>query len=166
MKRALIIGCTMVFTAATAMAQDFVSKYMQENKQDTVLHCISVSPKMMEEVLKIDSQKGDEEEMRNIMANLKSMQIVSSKTNGDFYFNKAEEIIEKNANRFEPFLSFNDRNENCRIMVRKKEKTIIELVMFSHKEDSFQVINFTGNMNDEFIDNLVKTMMPRKGDKD
>lgn len=32
MKRALIIGCTMVFTAATAMAQDFVSKYMQENK--------------------------------------------------------------------------------------------------------------------------------------
>lgn len=120
----------------------------------------------MEEVLKIDSQKGNEEEMRSIMANLKSMQIVSSKTNGDFYFNKAEEIIEKNANRFEPFLSFNDRNENCRIMVRKKEKTIIELVMFSHKEDSFQVINFTGNMNDEFIDNLVKTMMPRKGDKD
>ena len=94
MKRALIIGCTMVFTAATAMAQDFVSKYMQENKQDTVLHCISVSPKMMEEVLKIDSQKGNEEEMRSIMANLKSMQIVSSKTNGDFYFNKAEEIIE------------------------------------------------------------------------
>lgn len=166
MKRALIIGCTMVFAATTAMAQDFVSKYMQENKHDTVLHCISISPKMMEEVLKIDSQKGDEEEMRSIMANLKSMQIVSSKTNGDFYFNKAEEIVEKNANRFEPFLSFNDRNENCRIMVRKKEKTIIELVMFSHKEDSFQVINFTGNMNDEFIDNLVKTMMPRKGDQD
>lgn len=166
MKRALLIVCTTVFTAATAMAQDFVSRYMLENKHDTLLHCISVSPKMMEEVLKTDIKNGDQEEMRHIMANLKSMQIVSSKTKGNFYFNKAEEIIEKNVNRFEPFLSFNGSNENCRIMIRKKEETIIELVMFIHKNDSFQVINFTGNMNNEFIDNLAKTVMPRKGDKD
>lgn len=162
MKRVLLIVCTTVFTAATAMAQDFVSKYMQECKHDTVLHCISVSPKMMEEVLKTDAENEEQEEMRRIMANLRSMQIVSAKTNGEFYFAKAEEMVEKNVNRFEPFLSYNDSIENCRIMVRKKEGIIIELVMLSHIDDYFRVINFTGNMNDEFIDSLAKTMMPRK----
>lgn len=162
MRRVLLIVCTTVFTAATAMAQDFVSKYMQENKHDTVLHCVSVSPKMMEEVLKTDAENEEQEEMRRIMANLRSMQIVSAKTNGEFYFAKAEKMVEKNVNRFEPFLSFNDSIENCRIMVRKKEGIIIELVMLSHIDDYFRVINFTGNMNDEFIDRLAKTMMPRK----
>lgn len=166
MKRALTISCTIVFTVATAMAQDFVSRYMWENKHDTLLHCVSVSPKMMEEVLKTDAKDEVQEEMRNIMMDLKSMQIVSSQTKGDFYFNKAEKIIEKNINRFEPFISFNDSNENCRIMVRKKEEVIIELVMFSHKNDHFRIINFTGCMNEHFIDNLAKTMMPKQEDKD
>jgi len=165
MKRALLIGCITIFTAGMAAAQDFVSKFMLENKQDTLLHCISISPKMWEEVLKTDMENEKQEEMRHIMTNLKSMQIVSSKAKGNFYFNKAEKMVKKNGNRFEPFLSFDDRQENCRIMVRKKEGKIIELVMLSYKDNRFQVINFTGNMNDEFIDNLAKTIIPKREDE-
>ncbi len=155
----------MIFTAGMATAQDFVSKFMLENKEDTLLHYISISPKMMEEVLKTDAENEKQEEMRRIMANLKSMQVVSSKAKGDFYFHKAEKMVEKNGNRFEPFLSFDDRQENCRIMVHRKKGKIIELVMLSYKDNRFQVINFTGNMNDEFIDNLAKAMIPKKGDE-
>ncbi len=166
MKRALTIVCTTIFAATVAKAQDFASKYMLENQQDTILHCISVGPKMMEEVLKIDTQDEDQEDMRHIISNLKSMQIISSPINGELYFNKAEEIVEKNANRFTSFLSYDDENENCRILIRKKKRIIIELVMFSQKEEHFQVINFTGNMNNEFIDKLAKAMIPGKPEEE
>lgn len=166
MKRALLIGCITILTAGMATAQDFVSKFMLENKQDTLLHCISVSPKMMGKVLNIDVENEKQKEMRLIMKNLKSMQIVSAKEKGSFYFNKAEKMMERNGNRFEPFLSYDDGQEGCRIMLRKRDEIIIELVMLNYMENNFLVINFTGNMNDEFIDNLFKTMIPKEEDED
>lgn len=164
MKRVLWIVCITVFAAVPVVAQDFVSKYMSENKHDTLLHCVSVSPKMMEEAWKSDAEKEGQEEMRRIMADLKSLRMISASANGRAYFDKAEQLAEKNRNRFEPFLAFDDTDESCRIIVRRKKKIIIELVMFSCKEESFRVINFTGNMNDTFIDNLAKRMMPEEDD--
>ena len=44
-------GAVFLLVAIIAQAQDFVSKYMDENAGDSTLTRISVSPKMMEEIL-------------------------------------------------------------------------------------------------------------------
>ena len=147
-----------------AFAQDVASKFMAENKTDVRLNCISVSPRLMEEVLKVNVEN-DGDKILDIISKLKSMQMISSEKEGSKYYKKALSILEKNTNRFEPFLSFNDSSQNCRIMVRKKNGIILELVMLTNVSEKFCVINFTGNMNDKFIDKVANSLNMKDAQK-
>ena len=148
-----------LFTVSLA-AQDFASRFMDEHKEDINLTCVTISPKMMEEIMKNDAEK--DEAVLDILSNLKSMQMLTSEVNGQYYYNEALEVVKKNSNRFEPFLSFKDKSANCQIMVRKNKKTIVELVMLMHEKEHFSVINFTGIMNPEFISKLAASMKPKQ----
>lgn len=168
MKRLLLPILSMAVWAAAAPAQDFVSHYLTENEGDTLLHCISISPRMMGEVMKVKADAADSTQraMQEMLADLKSVQIVSAGSDGSRYFDKAEELAAKNVRRFTPLLAFDDSTESCRILVRRREEAIIELVMFSRWNSSFRVIDFTGNMDEEFIDNLTGVMIPPKEEKE
>ena len=146
----------MAALSVPVMAQDFASRFLTEHKADTNLTCVTISPKMMGEIMKSDAEKDDE--VLDIISNLKSMQMLTAKVKGQGYYDEAIKIVEKNTDRFEPFLSFNDKSENCQIMVRKKKDAIIELVMLVHEKGHFVVINFTGNMSPEFITRLAASM--------
>ncbi|MEG2150411.1 MAG: DUF4252 domain-containing protein, partial [Bacteroidaceae bacterium] len=78
------------------------------------------------------------------------------------YFEQAMDLLDKNNDRFEPFLSFKDKSEDYQIMVRKKKGSIVELVMLMHDKEHFIVINFTGIMSDEFIRKMAKSMNARR----
>lgn len=147
-------GCLLL--SVVMAAQDFASRFMEEYKGDKNLTCISVSPKMMEEMLKADTEK--DESMLDIISSLKSMQMLSSSVDGTGYYKKAVGILNRNSHRFEPFLTFEDGKENGRIMVRRKKGEIIELVMLVNEGTRFLVINFTGNMSDKFIDELARSI--------
>ena len=149
MRRTWLTVCLLALIATGTQAQDFASRYMAEHEGDSLLHCISVSPKMMEEIMKSDAEK--DKEVLDMISNLKSMQVLTSDVEGKKYFNAALKVVEKNSGRFESFLSFKDKSENCQIMVRKKKSTIVELVMLMHEKNHFAVVNFTGNMSPEFI---------------
>lgn len=146
----------MALLSASVVAQDFASRFLDEHKTDTNLTCVTISPKMMEEIMKSDAEKDDE--VLDIISNLKSMQILTAKVKGQSYYDEAIKIVEKSSGRFEPLLSFSDKSENCQIMVRKKKEAIIELVMLVHGKGQFVVINFTGNMSPEFIARLAASM--------
>ena len=163
MKRVLLF-CWITWLPFLAFAQDFASKFMAEYKSDVQLNCISVSPRMMEEVLKVNVEN-DGDKILDIISKLKSMQMISSEKEGSKYYKKALNILEKNTNRFEPFLSFNDSSQNCRIMVRKKNGIILELVMLTNVSEKFCVINFTGNMNDKFIDKVANSLNMKNAQK-
>ena len=141
-------------------AQDFASRFMNEHKEDKNLTCISVSPKMMEEMLKIDA--GKEESLSDIISSLKSMQLLSSSVDGAGYYKEAIGILNRNSHRFEPFLAFEDEKESGQIMVRRKNGEIIELVMLVKEGTQFLVINFTGNMSDKFIDELAHSITKKR----
>ncbi len=155
MKRVLLL-CWMACTTVALMAQDFASRFMDEHKDDTNLTCVTISPKMMEEIISNDADK--DEEVLDIISNLKSMQMLTSQVKGQEYFDDAVKIVEKNSKRFEPFLSFDGESENCQILIRKKNRSIIELVMLVREKNHFLVVNFTGNMNQEFIRKLAASM--------
>lgn len=150
--KSVLLLCWMALLSVAVSAQDFASRFMVEHKADTNLTCVTISPKMMEEIMKNDAEK--DEDIMDIISNLKSMQVLTSKVKGKNYYEEALKIMEKNSNRFEPFLSFRDKSANCQIMVRRKKDTIIELVMMMHEKNHFSVINFTGKMNSEFIDQI------------
>ena len=155
MKRFILIN-TLSLLAMFVSAQDFASRFFAALKSDTNLSCVTISTKMMEEILNNDEQK--DEDVLQIIANLKSMQMLSSKVKGKYYYDDALKVMHKNSNRFEPFLSFSDKSENCQIMIRKKNDAIIELVMLIHENTHFTVINFTGTMSSEFISKLAGSM--------
>ncbi|WP_321478911.1 DUF4252 domain-containing protein [uncultured Bacteroides sp.] len=142
--------------ACCVSAQDFTTRFMTEHETDSNLSCITISPKMMEEILKSDAKKDNG--ILEIISNLKSMQMLTSKTKGKTYYSDALKIIKRTPNRFEPFLSFRDKSENCQIMIRKKDEGIIELVMLMHEKEHFTVINFTGNMSSDFIARIANSI--------
>lgn len=157
MMKSVLLICWMTLLSTGISAQDFASRFLDKREPDTNLKCISISPKMMKEVLKVEVKEEDDDLME-IISNLKSMQMLTADSNGSKYYQEALVILDKNSNRFEPFLSFEDKSENYRIMIRKKKNSIIELVMVVNEDNKFVVINFTGNMNDKFITRLANSM--------
>mgnify|MGYP000803877621 FL=1 len=147
--KSVLLMCWMALLSVAVSAQDFASRFMAEHQADSNLTCVTISPKMMEEIMKSDAEK--DKEVLDMISNLKSMQVLTSDVEGKKYFNAALKVVEKNSGRFESFLSFKDKSENCQIMVRKKKSTIVELVMLMHEKNHFAVVNFTGNMSPEFI---------------
>jgi len=156
MKSVLLTVC-LVLISTVISAQDFTSRFLQDKEADKNLKCVSISPKMMGEVMKIQTSE-DNDEILKIISDLKSMQIVTAGSEGRRYYEEAVDILEKNSNRFEDFVSYNDESGDFRIMVRRKRKFILELIMLSNKGDEFVVVNFTGKMNDKFIKRLATSM--------
>ncbi len=159
--KSVLLMCWMALLSVAASAQDFASRFLTEHKADSNLTCITISPKMMEEIMKNNDAEKDDEVLE-IISDLKSMQILTAKVEGQKYYDAALKVVEKNPGRFEPFLSFKDKAENCQIMIRKKKNTIVELVMLMHEKNQFAVINFTGNMSPEFISKLAASMKPKR----
>ena len=69
--------CWMALLSVAVSAQDFASRFLTEHKADSNLTCITISPKMMEEIMKSDAEKDDE--VLEIISNLKSMQMLTAK---------------------------------------------------------------------------------------
>ena len=158
MKSALFI-LWMSLISISVCAQDFTSRFLENHKPDTNLTCVTISPTMMQKVMKIDVE--DEDVMMDMISKLKSMQMLTANVNGQKYYKEALGVLNKNANRFKPYISFEDKSQNFQIMTRKKRYTIVELVMLICEDDKFTVINFTGNMSKDFIAKLAKSMEPK-----
>jgi len=158
MKRVLLILWISLISVSVC-AQDFASRFLESHKPDTNLTCVTISPKMMEKVMDLDVE--NEDKLMDMISKLKSMQLLTTQVNGQKYYKEALGVLEKNSDRFEQFLSFEDKSENFQIMVRKKRNAIIELVMLMREDDNFTVINFTGNMSKDFIARLAKAMEPK-----
>ena len=52
--------CWMALLSVAVSAQDFASRFLTEHKGDSNLTCVTISPKMMEEIMKSDAEKDDE----------------------------------------------------------------------------------------------------------
>lgn len=159
MKRGLLI-CWTVLTTSLASAQDFISLYMTDYEADSNLSIVTISPKMMEEILHRDA-KGNPD-ILNVISGLKSMRAVSSSLGGDAYYNSALKILEKNNERFDLCTSYTSDEEDFRIVVRKNKKQIVEMVMLLRIRGSFIAMSFTGDIKPEFISALEGTLKPEE----
>lgn len=144
------------FFALYINAQDFVSLFLENHENDSTISCITISPTMMEEILKTESDKNDT--IVDVISKLKSMKILTTTGNGEAYYDKALETFEKSSRRYEHLGVFNSEREDYKIFVRKRRKTIVEMTMLLFRNDQFAIINFTGNIEPGFILTLAKSV--------
>lgn len=146
---------------ATAMAQgvqDFASKFMDVCGDDTTVHCITISPKMMEQLTK-QQDPGRKEHIAQALQKLKSARIVSASARGDEYFRMAEDLLKKNSKRFSHAGNYRDAHKHGTFYIRKTGTgDTVELIMLhaDTKRGRLTIINLTGDIDNEFIENLTK----------
>ena len=66
MKRRVLFLLILTLGILSGSAQDFASRFLRTCGEDSTLSCISISPKMMDEVLKSKDDNEDVEKMMNI----------------------------------------------------------------------------------------------------
>lgn len=155
MERAL---CLLMFAIAAltgANGQDFTSRFMESHAKDTLVKCLTVSPKMMNRITRFHIEGNDgKDDAERILSKLKSARIVTSR-NGKEHFAEAKTLLQKNKQRF-TLLSESRQDGTHTIFVRKRNDIISELVMLSLDKEGklFTIINFTGEMDKTFIETL------------
>lgn len=144
--------------ATAQRAQDFASRFMQQCDGDTAVQCITVSPKMMEQLTK-QADASRNEHIAQAMEKLKSARIVTASTHGDDYYQIAEDLLKRNPQRFHHDKSYRTEHAYGAFYTRKlKGGDTVELIMLhtDAKTQRMVIVNLTGDIDDEFIDSLTK----------
>lgn len=160
MKEKLI--CLTILILSTTIGikgQDFASRFMHEVSKDKSIRCETISPRMLETLMKTDDKEESEEtkETKSLISKLKSVRIIHAPRHSGTYFQKAETLLDKNKNRFtEAMDECND--ENKKIFLRKKDDIILELVLLNLDtlQNKLTIVNLTGEMDHEFIQKLAQ----------
>lgn len=137
---------------------DFAARYMEMCDGDTLVQCVTVSPKMMEQLTVPDSTKS--QSMQSAIQKLRSARIITASSNGEAYYEKAENILKSYPQRFEHYESYDYDDGECHgaFYIRKKRNgEVTELIMLRANiiKDTMTIINLTGDIDGEFISSLM-----------
>lgn len=159
--RRLVCIMTVMAVAATALAQsaqDFASRFMQMCDEDTAVVCVTVSPKMMEQLGRQNDAEISED-MAQAIHKLKSARIVTATSNSDIYYDRAEKLLVKNSRRFRRSKSYNTQSVHGTFYTRQtKNGNTVELILLHNdtRKGTMVIVNLTGDIDKEFIDSLSK----------
>lgn len=153
MKRALCLLTLWLATIACMAkgSQDFASKFMDQCKADTSVSCITVSPKMLEQLVKNTSNNPDDANIRQAITKLKSMRVVTAPAE---YFEKAEGLLKRNPQRFAKQDDYDSAQKRGVIYSRKnRHGDTVELILLheSMRTKTLTVVNVTGTIDEEFL---------------
>lgn len=140
-----------VLTANAQTTQDFAAKFMNDNAvDDDNIKCVTVGPKMLSSFAEINGDNND-------MEGIKSIRIIKGEKDEDKYRKKAIKLLKGSKKRYTLYKSKNKASYGDCLWVRKIGERIAELVYVAPKaEKNFMVIDFTGNISETFVENLVK----------
>lgn len=139
--------------------QDFALRFMQQCKGDTALHCVTVSPKMMEQLVK-KADTGHNEHIAQAIEKLKSARIITTYVHGEGYYQMAESLLQKNAQRFRHDKSYQSEHAYGTFYSRKdRNGKTVEMIMLhtDTKTRQLVIVNLTGDIDQEFINSLSKS---------
>lgn len=147
-----------------ARVEDFVAQLVTsltqtEQTDMTDFNCVTVSPQMMEKVITMmqNNEIKDDEQLQSALKHVKSMRIFSANRRGAHYYAETLKLLGKNLKNYKPFVADKNTDKKPCVWLRKNGRKVIEMVVINHSgEDNFQVINLTGDMNREFVDELFR----------
>ena len=166
MKKTILIVLAMVASLA-ANAQriaDFASKYMDANKGDTLLKCVTVGPRMMEQLTKMHDTQSNEA-ITQAIKKLKTARIVTVTESVDSYYEKAEKLLKQFPLRFSHDKDFRNAHSYGTFYTRRqKDGAVVELIMLHAYtlKPSIVIVILTGDIDNDFIELLSKNVGSRK----
>lgn len=155
----LLLGAVISAAVSAQSVQDFASKFVEQCDVDTAVQCVTVSPKMMEQLTKEADAKSNES-MAHAIQKLKSARIVTTSTRGEQYYRQAEELLKKNPQRFTHNKDYRSGRGHGTFYTRKtKSGDTVELVMLHADSEAgtLIIVNLTGDIDDEFVNSLSRT---------
>lgn len=154
--RRLLLFCLFAFTTLMATAQheqDFAGHFMKLYANGTSLVCSTISPAMLENMMK-NAPGAKDDHTQQMIKRLKSIRLVTNtnKAETQDLTDKAFALINHNTQRYQAYGSNNGKKG---VWMRKKGGVIVEIVLINgHSPLRLHIVNLTGNMDDAFIDQL------------
>ena len=164
--RRLLCLLALAATAVAAVAQttlDFASKFMQLCTEDTAVHCVTISPKMMEQLTKHPGAARDGA-MAEAIEKLKSARIVTASVRGDDYYRRADILLKDYPQRFSHAQDYLNAHSRGTFYVRRTSSgDTVELVMLhtDTKAGSLVIVNLTGDIDADFVRSLMESFAGR-----
>lgn len=153
----LLVCLAMPLCMSAQTAQDFASRFMDDNAGDKNLECVTVGPKMLREITKMAKENDDSQDMMSFFSNINSVRIINSGSSAEEYRKEALELLESSSKRYTKY-GKGDSSEDygdC-VWVRRRSDKIVELVYVSMaKEKEFMVLDITGQLDEDFVDSLL-----------
>jgi hypothetical protein len=146
----LFLALTVQMVGLAQRSLDFAEKFLTLCKNDSSVKCVTVSPKMMEQMVK-RAADGWENNYMQAIAKLKSMRIVTAAAD---YYQKAEDLLTKNNRRFKAEQDYRTDTQHGAFYTRKNKKgETVELIMLHENcnKNVFTIINVTGDIDEEFL---------------
>lgn len=129
---------------------DFAEKFMSLCKDDSTVSCVTVSPKMMVQLVK-QHIEGRPEGISHAISKLKSARIITASAD---YYQKAEDLLQKNSRRFRAEQDYRTDDQHGAFYTRRNKKgETVELIMLHEncERDRLTIVNVTGDIDEEFL---------------
>ncbi len=155
-----VLALVLALASLSAFAgggDDFASRFMRLYAKGTSMTCTTVSPQMMSRIMNVPAA-GNEPNVRQVLMQLRSLRIVKLEKPEETepLFEKALSLLHNNPNRYLPYGNA-AQGESKSLWIRRKGKTIVEIVMLDRSDDEgMSIVNFTGNMDETFIGELLR----------
>lgn len=156
MKKNILLATAMVMSFA-AFSQDVIQRYFSELNNDEQVTKVSISSKMFELFMHIDSEEEDEKELLETVSKLKGMKILikDDVANGEQLYKAA---IKKPNGDYEVLMTVEDNDEDLTFFIREENGIIAELVMIAGGEGNFVLLSLIGEIDLNQIAKLSKSM--------
>lgn len=156
MKSILLTVLLALLSTATTSAQkeqDFASRFMALCGDSTSLVCTTISPSMTEQMLSLPSVE-ENEQVKEVLSQLKSirMAINEDESETDELFDQAVALARKNVRRYKAQIE----EETKKLYVRERNELVIEMVLLMKQENIFYLIDLTGNMTEDFLEQVLQ----------
>lgn len=159
------MAVAIMFSMAYAQrAVDFASKFMETCKGDTSIHCVTIGPKMMEQLTKQHDAKRNEL-ITQAIQKLKTARIIMAATSGEEYYDKAVKLLKKYPKRFSHTNDYHSGVAYGSFYTRQtKEGNVVEMIMLHNdtSKNGLMIVNLTGDIDNEFIELLLKSLGNKK----
>ena len=131
--------------------QDFASRYMALYAKGSSLECTTVSPLMMDKLLKLPSVE-EYSTTKKVLAQIKSIRMITNANPAEtaLLYDNALKLARQNPKRYR----LQAEEEEKKIYVRHRGKLIVEIVLLMKNDTRLNLINLTGNMNENFLQQL------------
>ena len=156
MKKNILLAAAMMMSFAT-FSQDVIERFFNELNNDEQVTKVSISSKMFELFMHIDSEEADEKELLETVSKLKGMKILikDGVTNGEQLYKSA---IKKPSADYEVLMTVEDDVEDLTFFIREENGVIAELVMIAGGKDNFVLLSLIGEIDLNQISKLSKSM--------